>query len=78
MPFLSCDAQNQWYAAKDGENVSIHYATLQEIKGLRDLVESDKVKLSSYDKTETLELIAQYEQTYPDLIKLMGDEDDII
>ncbi|QQV75601.1 hypothetical protein H6P87_01164 [Rickettsia tillamookensis] len=75
---LSCDAQNQWYAAKDGEEVSVHYATLQEIKGLRDLVENDKVKLSSHDKTETLELIAQYEQTYADLIKLMGEEDDII
>ncbi|HJD57721.1 MAG TPA: hypothetical protein LFV92_00435 [Rickettsia endosymbiont of Ceroptres masudai] len=75
---LLWDAQNQWYAAKDGEEVSVHDATLQEIKELRELVENDKVKLSSHDKTETLELIAQYEQTYPDLIKLMGEEDDII
>lgn len=75
---LLWDAQNQWYAAKDGEEVSVHYATLQEIKELRELVENDKVKLSSHDKTETLELIAQYEQAYPDLIKLMGEEDDII
>lgn len=75
---LLWDAQNQWYAAKDGEEVSVHYATLQEIKELRELVENDKVKLSSHDKTETLELIAQYEQAYPDLIKLMGEEDHII
>ncbi|MCX4084697.1 hypothetical protein N7281_07775 [Rickettsia hoogstraalii] len=52
--------------------------TIQEIKELRELVENDKVKLSSNDKTETLELIAQYEQAYPDLIRLMGEEDDII
>ena len=44
---LLCDAQNQWYEKN---------ATLQEIKGLRDLVESDKVKLSYYDKTEHLSL----------------------
>ena len=75
---LSCDAQNQWYAAKDGEEVSVHYATIQEIKELRELVESDKVKLLSHDKIETIELIDQYEKTYPDLIKLMGEEDDII
>ncbi|KJV88948.1 hypothetical protein RAMDARK_1501 [Rickettsia amblyommatis str. Darkwater] len=63
---------------KDGEEVSVHYATIQEIKELRELVESDKVKLSSHDKIETIEFIDQYAKTYPDLIKLMGEEDDII
>ncbi|HJD59480.1 MAG TPA: hypothetical protein LFW20_02225 [Rickettsia endosymbiont of Omalisus fontisbellaquei] len=75
---LFWDAQCQWYAAKDGEEVSVHYATIQEIKELRELVESDQVKLSSHDKIETIELIDQYEKTYPDLIKLIGEEDDII
>ncbi|MFY9589645.1 hypothetical protein [Rickettsia endosymbiont of Halotydeus destructor] len=75
---LLWDAQSQWYDAKDGEEVSVHYATLQEIKELRGLVESDQVKLSSHYKIEAIELIDQYEKTYPDLIKLMGEEDDII
>ncbi|MCX4080185.1 hypothetical protein N7280_06310 [Rickettsia rhipicephali] len=63
---------------KMAKRVSVHYVTIQEIKELRELVESDKVKLSSHDKIETIELIDQYEKTYPDLIKLMGEEDDII
>ena len=75
---LLWDAQSQWYAAKDGEEVSVHYATLQEITELRKLVESDKVKLSLHHKEEAIELLDQYTKTYSDIIKLMGEEDDII
>ncbi|HJD66206.1 MAG TPA: hypothetical protein LFV91_04005 [Rickettsia endosymbiont of Bembidion nr. Transversale] len=80
MNLLINDALAQWVEARavDGNIVSIHYATLQEIKELKNLVEGNKVKLSCHDKTETLELLSEYETSlYPDSIKMIGENDNI-